>query len=285
MVFNQRPTQPLSINLAVIHQLSFARSCTLSRSSTQSSLILHILRTGSLVKVTMLTLRRITLPIICSVGRLLIQHCPLKNIATHQHEIPLKLSVTRGERVDWKRGAGRMLAYINLSRCIEAMCLDANPSASHLRVIGQKKKIPPRDLSLSLFVGGTTTTLASDIIDHAGKERPSRIPVPLLTMIQTDLGPFTTPRPRFLSIKALFDYYSWVKLRVVLVPRLISRTCRAKRYDLLSAIVGMAGFGQGFERRGKKVICVTVFRMTIGQFFFFFFRSSSLFLYNNIKIE
>lgn len=266
MVFNQRPTQPLSINLAVIHQLSFGRSCTLSRSSTQSSLILHILRTGSLVKVTMLTLRRITLPIICSVGRLLIQHCPLKNIATHQHEIPLKLSVTRGERVDWKRGAGRMLAYINLSRCIEAMCLDANPSASHLRVIGQKKKIPPRDLSLSLFVGGTTTTtLASDIIDHAGKERPSRIPVPLLTMIQTDLGPFTTPRGSGSTI----DF-----------SNVSSETIRFTFGHCWNG--GIRARVREAWKEGDMCHGISNDDWTI---FFFFFRSSSLFLYNNIKIE
>lgn len=87
-----------------------------------------------------------------------------KNIATRQHEIPLKLSILEAS-VDWKRGAGRMLAYINLSRCIEAM-----PRCRPIRVIGKKRR-DPRDLSLSLFVGGTTTTtLGSDIIDQAGKD-------------------------------------------------------------------------------------------------------------------
>lgn len=85
-----------------------------------------------------------------------------KNIASMRY--PLKLSILEAS-VDWKRdGAGRMLAYINLSRCIEAI---------HPRPPHWEEEELLGILSLSLFVGGRTTTttkLGSDIIDQAGKD-------------------------------------------------------------------------------------------------------------------
>lgn len=168
IVFNQRPT-------AALHQpygdpsTFFAPGIFLDPRPNEIFAHRFIL-----VKVTMLTTWHLDGSVFQSSSvdsSIPIVDLPLspKNIATRQHEIPLKLSILEAS-VDWKRGAGRMLAYINLSRCIEAM-----PRCRPIRVIGKKRSSSG---SLTFPFRGWNDDDDARLWHHrsGGKGRPSRIP-------------------------------------------------------------------------------------------------------------
>lgn len=132
---------------------------------------------------------------------------------------------------------------------------------THLRPVSLGREAP-RDLSLSLFVGGTTTTkLGSDIIDQAGKD----VLAGYRATFDDDLG---RPRPVHDCASTIFKHrlcsiiihgwnYAWFWFHDWFLERV-------ERKDTIYFQVGLEWQSKG--SRGKKVVCVTVLR--IRQFFF-----------------
>lgn len=170
---------------------------------------------------------------------------------------PLKLSILEAS-VDWKRdGAGRMLAYINLSRCIEAIH-PRPPPPYHW----EEEEL----LGISHFpfswVEGRRRRRSSALTSSIRRERTSQQDtVPLLTMIQADLGPLRA-RPPFLSIRFVRLLFMGETTRGSDSTIDFSNVSGEK----IPFTFGHRSYGTFEQRskgsRGRKVMCVTVFRVT-----------------------